>query len=233
MIGSSRVAWRQSGKGADPALVVLVVLIVAAWLLAVVLGGVAGMFESGPSQPPLPILAALAVPLGIFGLGYALSPRFRDFVLSLDLRMLTAAQSWRVIGGMFVFLWAFDLRPALFAFPAGLCDVAVGIAAVFVLRAMIDGAPGWRRKVLLLNLAGLLDFVGAFATGILTSNSSLGLLAGEKAAQWASMDLMPLSLIPTFAVPLWIVLHLISLLQLRELGRRVGEQEGRGSAARP
>ena len=45
MIGSSRVAWRQSGKGADPALVVLVVLIVAAWLLAVVLGGVAGMFE--------------------------------------------------------------------------------------------------------------------------------------------------------------------------------------------
>jgi hypothetical protein len=95
MIGSSRVAWRQSGKGADPALVVLVVLTVAAWLLAVVLGGVAGMFESGPSQPPLPILAALAVPLGIFGLGYALSPRFRDFVLSLDLRMLTAAQSWR------------------------------------------------------------------------------------------------------------------------------------------
>ena len=30
------------------------------------------------------------------------------------------------------------------------------------------------------------------------------------------------SLIPTFAVPLWIVLHLISLLQLHELGRRSG-----------
>jgi hypothetical protein len=110
MIGSSRVAWRQSGKGADPALAVLAVSIVAAWLLAVVLGGVAGMFESGPSDPPVPILAALAVPLGIFGLAHALSPRFRAFVLSRDLRMLTAAQSWRGIGGMFVFLWAFDLR---------------------------------------------------------------------------------------------------------------------------
>ena len=81
MISSSHVTWRASGKGADPALVVLVVLIVAAWLLAVVLGGVAGMFESGPSQPPWPILAALTAPLGIFGLAYALSPRFRDFVL--------------------------------------------------------------------------------------------------------------------------------------------------------
>jgi hypothetical protein len=87
---------------------------------------------------------------------------------------------------------------------------------------MIDETPGWRRRVLLLNLGGLLDFVGAFATGILTTNSSLGLLAGEKAEQWASLDAMPLSLIPTFAAPLWIMLHLISLLQLRELGRKVG-----------
>ena len=220
MIASTESTWREPGKGADPALAVLIVLIVAAWLLAVVLGGVAGVFESGPSHPPLPILAALAVPLGLFGLAYALSARFRSFVLSLDLRMLTAAQSWRVIGGMFVFLWALDLRPALFAFPAGLGDVVVGIAAVFVLRAMIDETPGWRRKVLLLNLAGLLDFAGALATGILTSKSSLGLLAGENAEHWASMDSMPLSLIPTFAVPLWIILHLISLLQLRELGRR-------------
>jgi len=36
------------------------------------------------------------------------------------------------------------------------------------------------------------------------------------------MGSMPLSLIPTFAVPLWTILHLISLLQLRELRRRVG-----------
>lgn len=138
MTGPSRVAWRESGKGAEPALSVLIVLIVAAWLLAVVLGGLAGEFESGPSRPPLPILAAVAVPPGGFGLVYGLSPQFRDFVLSLDLRMLTAAQSWRVIGGMFIFLRAFDLRPALFAFPAGLGGVAVGIAAVFVLRAVIN-----------------------------------------------------------------------------------------------
>ena len=44
-------------------------------------------------------------------------------------------QTWRVLGGTFLFLYAFDLRPALFAFPAGLGDMAVGVGAVFVLLA--------------------------------------------------------------------------------------------------
>lgn len=215
----SGVARRKSGKNADPALAVLILLIVGAWLLAAVLGGVASMFESSPSRSPLRILAALAVPLGLFGLAYRLWPRFRDFALALDLRLLTAIRSWRVIVGMFLFLWAFDLRPAPFAFPAGLGDVAVGVAAVFVQRAIVDEAPDWRRKVLLLNLGGLVDFVGAFATGIPTSDSALGILAGDGSDRWASMGAMPLSLIPTLAVPLWAILHLISLLQLRERAR--------------
>jgi len=38
----------------------------------------------------------------------------------------------------------------------------------------------------------------------------------------ASLGALPLSLIPTFAVPLWIVFHLASLLQIhRAPGRRL------------
>ena len=85
--------------------------------------------------------------------------------------------------------------------------------AVFVLRAMIDGSPSWRRRVLLLNLGGLLDFVVALGTGVLTSNTSIGIFA--PATPMASMGTMPLSLIPTFAVPLWTIIHIASLLQLR------------------
>jgi hypothetical protein len=33
------------------------------------------------------------------------------------------------------------------------------------------------------------------------------------------MGLMPLSLIPTFAVPLWTILHIVSLIQLRRAER--------------
>ena len=64
-----------------------------------------------------------------------------------------------------------------------------------------------------LNLGGFLDFVGAVATGVLTSNSSLGFFAPT--TPMPSMGMLPLSLIPTFMVPLWIIVHFASLLQLR------------------
>jgi hypothetical protein len=205
------------GSHDHPGLAVLSTLLIGSWLLAAVITGAAGLFEAGPSRPPLPLLVAVLGPPAAFSLAYATAPQFKDFVLRFDLRMLTAVQSWRVLGVVFLFLYAFNLRPGLFAFPAGLGDAAVGVAAVFVLRAMIDGHPTWRRRVLLLNLGGLLDFVVAIGTGVLTSNSSLGFFA--PATPMPSMGMMPLSLIPTFAVPLWIIIHIASLLQLRRGAR--------------
>ena len=184
------------------------------WLLAIVMAGAAGILEAGPGRPPLALLAAIVVPPALFLLAYRVSTEFRRFVLSLDLRLLTAVQAWRVLGGMFLVLYAFNLRPALFAFPAGLGDVAVGVAAVFVLRAMLHGHPNWRRRVRLLNLGGLLDFVGAITTGVLTSTSSLGVFA--PVTPMPSMGMMPLSLVPSFLVPLWTIIHFASLLQLRQ-----------------
>src|SRR5436309_12715882 len=105
-------------------------LISAIWLLAIVVTGAAEVFESGPGRQPLALLTAIVVPPALFILVYRVSTEFQRFVLGLDLRLLTAVQSWRVLGGTFLFLYAFNLRPALFAFSAGLGDVAVGVAAV-------------------------------------------------------------------------------------------------------
>jgi hypothetical protein len=183
------------------------------WLAAVVAGGAFAAFEAAAGQPPLGVMLAIAVPPLLFALLYRLRPGFRAFALGIDLRWLTAIQAWRVIGVMFLALYAFGLLPGLFAWPAGLGDAAVGVAAPFVLLAILRGAPGWRRQVFWLNIAGLIDFAAAIGTGVLASNSSLGLLADGRA--YVSLGELPLSLVPTFAVPLWIIFHLISLLQLR------------------
>lgn len=182
------------------------------WFAGVLALAAIGAFAASPAQPPLGIFLAIVPPLLLFALLYRLSRRFRDFALSIDLRWLTAIQGWRVLGAMFLALYAFGLLPGLFAWPAGVGDAAVGLAAPFVLMAILRGAPNWRHQVAWLNIAGLVDFAGAVGTGVLTSNSSLGLLADG--APHASLGELPLSLVPTFAVPLWIIYHVTSLLQL-------------------
>jgi hypothetical protein len=192
-------------------------LAVVLWLAITGGAGLANVFVAPPSQPPLPLLVALLTPPLVFAVAYWQSSRFRVFALSIDPRWLTAVQGWRVIGGVFLVLYAYGLLPGLFAFPAGFGDLAVGLAAPFVMLAIVRDAPGWPRQVLWLNLAGLADFAGAVSTGVLTSNTSLGVFADAGAR--ANMGELPLGLIPTFAVPLWIVVHAVALLQLAR-GRR-------------
>jgi len=187
----------------------------AIWFGGVLFLAAVGAFAASPTQPPLGIFLAVVLPPLLFALLYRLSGRFRGFALAIDLRWLTAIQGWRVIGVMFLAFYAFGLLPGLFAWPAGLGDAAVGLAAPFVLMAILRGAPNWQRRVFWLNIAGLIDFTGAIGTGVLTSNSAIGLLADG--LPHASLGDLPLSLVPTFAVPLWIIFHMVSLLQLRRM----------------
>jgi hypothetical protein len=187
--------------------------IVAVWFGATVALGAAEVFVAGPSAPPLPIFAAIAVPPILFAIAYRVSPAVRAFSLGLDIRILTAMQGWRVIGLVFLAFYAFDMLPGVFAWPAGLGDAAVGAGAVVALGAILRQAPNWKRSVLWLNIAGLVDFVFAIGTGVLTSNTAIGILTDGSPR--IELGALPMSLIPTFAVPFWIILHVISLIQVR------------------
>ena len=102
---------------------------------------------------------------------------------------------------MFLVLMSLGLFPGTFAWPAGIGDIIVGAYAPFVVLAISRQTPGWQKHVVLLNILGLLDFVGAMGGGVLSSG---GLMIE-----------LPLSMIPTFFVSFWIVLHIISLIKLR------------------
>jgi len=187
----------------------------AIWFVGVLALAAAGVFAGSPTQPPLGIFLAVVLPPLLFVLLYRLSAGFGAFVLAIDLRWLTAIQAWRVVGVMFLVLYAFGLLPGLFAWPAGLGDAAEGLSAPFVLMGILRGASDWPRRVFWLNIGGLIDFAGAIGTGVLTSNSSIGFLSDG--LPHANLGALPLSLVPTFGVPLWIIFHMISLLQLRRM----------------
>jgi hypothetical protein len=188
--------------------------VVAAWAALSLILNILGVLSNPPDKPPIALLISVVGPPTLFAIAYSLSARVRTLSLSLDLRLLTAMQAWRIIGAMFLVLMMFRLLPGTFAWPAGVGDLIVGAYAPFVVLVMSRRTPGWRKHIVLLNVLGLLDFVGAIGGGVLAGSSPIGILRGDITTD--IMQKLPLSLIPTFAVPFWIILHIISLIKVRK-----------------
>ena len=111
------------------------------------------------------------------------------------------------MGATFVVLQAYRILPAIFALPAGYGDIAIGATAPFVAWKLVD--PGHRGSFILWQFLGISDLIIAV---------SLGTTAGLRVVQDApitAMTVLPLSLIPTFFVPLFTILHVICIAQAK------------------
>jgi hypothetical protein len=135
---------------------------------------------------------------------------------------LALPHTLRVVGVTFLLVMAQGHLPAVFALPAGLGDIATGLAAPLVARRLASGI-GHTRAVWF-NLLGILDLVVAL---------SIGFLAGL--GPWRPLDvtpsteplsLLPLALVPTVAVPLAIALHIVSLRRLHAADRTTRDRPG-------
>lgn len=184
--------------------------IVVLWFLLALSGSQLGVFNSGAYPQVLLGLAAVA-PVALFGFLYLSSGPFREFLLSLNVRALTLAQTVRVVGLVFLLLYYRGTLPGAFAIPAGWGDIAIGITAPIIAWAWKPPYP--TRTFVVWSILGILDLVMAVSLGILSSAGPLGVLAADATTQ--PMGTFPLSLIPTFFVPLLLIFHLISLLRVR------------------
>ena len=187
----------------------LTIVVVVAWFLLALAGSLLGVFDS-ESRPPIPLGLAAVLPLVVFTFAYLMSVRFREFILSLNLRLLTVAQTWRIGGIVFVILYLQGVLPGVFALPAGWGDFAIGITAPLV--AWYWKPPFPYRTFIVWNVLGSLDLVLAVSLGVLASATPVGLLAGDVTTR--PMGQFPLSLIPTFFVPLLLIFHLISFIRV-------------------
>jgi hypothetical protein len=181
--------------------------LVAVWFLAVLVASAFHVFETDPSRPPIALGLAVLIPIAAFGLWFRASAPFRRFALALDPRTLTFVQSWRIVGFVFLVLYANGILPGLFAIPAGWGDVFIGITAPFVALKLAD--PSRRSSFLLWQALGILDLVTAVGTG------ASAFFIDPHGIPTSPNTVLPLSLIPTFGVPLLLILHLISIAQAR------------------
>jgi hypothetical protein len=140
---------------------------------------------------------------------------------------LALPHSLRVVGVTFLLVMALGHLPAVFALPAGLGDIAAGLAAPSVARRLAQG--GGRTRAVWFNLFGLLDLVVALTIGFLAGLGPWRPL--EVTPSTESLSLLPLALVPTVAVPLAIALHLVSLARLRTAASPTEDRSGQVVAA--
>lgn len=186
-------------------------VLILIWLAGVVALGASGLLATGSVLSQLLMPALIALPVAVFALAWQTSPEFRARVLAIDTGSLVILHSWRMVGLGFLFLYAYGVLPGLFAWLAGLGDMLAAFGAVVIGSALLRGRPVSRTALLAWNGFGLLDFLIAVSVGTaLRSTYFGGAISTDPMAQ------LPLSLVPTVAVPLYIITHLVIFLQLRD-----------------
>jgi len=177
--------------------------------------GATGRFASSPGTPLLPIAIGVVAPLALFFTSLWLSRSFREFVLTIDLPLMVGIQAWRFAGFGFLALYAHNVLPGSFAWPSGLGDMAIAITAPWVVVALVR-RPRFAGSTAFVvwNALGILDQLTAVGTGALSAALATG-TAGEITT--GAMAELPLVLIPAFLVPIFIMLHVASLMQARRV----------------
>jgi hypothetical protein len=190
---------------------------VIGWFLLATALALADAYRGAADRIPT-IQYGIFVPILIGGLLVWRSPRLARIIDAVPQHWLIGVQLYRALGVIFLILYATGKLPGLFALPAGLGDVLVGVLAPIVGIAYRRGPRENTYLVSAWNLFGLADLVVAVTTGFLTSPSAFQLYAFDLPNELISR--FPLVLIPVFLVPLSVLLHLASLAKLRQSALR-------------
>jgi hypothetical protein len=182
------------------------------WLAVTWSAAINAVFGAGATRLPLlPLAIFLPVLIGAPLLLW--SKRVGQVLDAMPDSWLVAIQLYRVFGAWALAAWLRGALPAVFALPAGTGDLLTGLFAVPTAIALAAGTARARRAAIAWNLFGLTDFAVAIILGMITSPGPLQLIVPSVPSIGAGA--YPGVLTPAFVVPSSILLHALSLRQLR------------------
>lgn len=185
------------------------------WAGVVWTAAINGVFRAGVS--PLPLLpAAILLPVIVGTPLLLLSNRVGQLLDVMPTTWLIALQLYRVFGSQWLAYWLRGVLPGLWALPAGTGDVLTGLLAVPAAIALTAGTAEGRRSAILWNIFGIADFAVAITLGLIMTPGPFQLIAVSGPSM--GVDTFPNVLTPAFVVPGSILLHVLSLRQLRRRG---------------
>jgi len=186
------------------------------WAAVAWTAAINGVFRTGAS--PLPMLpAAILLPVIIGAPLLLLSKRMGQLLDAMPTTWLIALQLYRIFGSQWLAYWLRGVLPGLWALPAGTGDVLTGLLAVPAAIALATGTAEGRKAAILWNIFGLVDFAVAITLGLIASPGPFQLVVPNGPSM--VVDAFPNVLTPAFVVPSSILLHALSLRQLRRSSR--------------
>ena len=186
------------------------------WAAVAWTAAINGVLRTGASPSPL-LPSAIFLPVIIGAPPLLLSKRVGQLLDAMPTTWLIALQLYRVFGSQWLAYWLRGLLPGLWALPAGTGDVLTGLFAVPAAIALATGTAEGRKAAILWNIFGLADFAVAITLGLMTSPGPLQLIVPNSSS--IGIDGFPNVLTPAFVVPSSIILHVLSLRQLRRRSR--------------
>lgn len=171
------------------------------WFVLAFIAGYTGAVKN--VLPPLIIstIVAVLVLMAVF------VGSFRSWICSITLNGLVAIHLTRFVGFYFLYLYGKGLLPYEFAVYGGWGDIAVAALALILIVLSADGVLKNPIYYLLWNVFGLIDilFVVGLAAKLFFANPE----------NMAELIRLPLSLLPTFLVPIIIFSHLVIFYRLK------------------
>ena len=190
---------------------------VAAWLTGSIIFSLLGLFNQ-PNKPPTFFGLFLAGPILGFLAAYIFSKQVRDALVALPLWAITATHSLRLVGIAFVISALTHELASPFGWIAGIGDIVSAIVSIPLVMSLYQRrySNDLRSRFIVWNIFGILGLFLSVTLGLLYSPSMVGIL-NSPVSNTRALSFLPYSLIPTFYVPILILLHLLALRRSAEI----------------
>jgi hypothetical protein len=157
------------------------------------------------------------------------SPFARRVLADASIPLLVGLHVTRLAGGLFILLAADGRLSNPFAAIAGWGDIIAATLAIPAAIVAWRARPGWERWVLAWNVIGFVDFMSALGLGVASQPGSPLRLFFEEPGT-AILGQLPWRFIPSFFVPLYIMIHVALFVRLLPAvlrpGVRIAAQPG-------
>lgn len=183
-------------------------VVFAIWLTSVYTMLSSGFF-SATGVPQFTFAAGIFIPVILGLLGFKFSKPLARVIMNIPTSSFLALQQMRAAFGVMFFFTA--SLPVWFQYIGGLGDIAAGIGAFFAIRFLQKHPDKEKQAIIRGNVIGILDFAVVMILGV-------GIVL-----KMQSPDMM-FDLIPLYVVPIFILLHIFSLIKLHSPLKSQAEQ---------